>query len=115
MTVFNENSWPLWSLMISLPAFGVLYHLYRVRMERKVFSSGVAIAALILNVRVDEGDCVVRYSFADPATGKEFIRSGVIGFLLKDIPKEGETISVRYLSANPRWSRMVDEIHLASR
>jgi hypothetical protein len=82
--------------------------------ERLVFSTGLSIQATILEVRVDEGDCIDRYRFVEPLSGKPYERSGIAGFRMSNIPKEGERIAVEYLARDPSWSRLVGEIRIAS-
>lgn len=103
------------SVVVALPVIGIALHLRRVGTERRIFSEGVAIAATVTDVRIDEGDCVVTYAFTDEPTGRTFSRSGVLGFQMKQPPVRGDTVAVRYLRENPAWSRMADEIHLSSR
>lgn len=109
------NAWPFWVIFIGIPSLGIWLKIRTIRMERAVFQEGIAISATVLDVRIDEGDCIVKYSFTDPESGKTFERSGVLGFQMKNPPSEGETIPVRYLREKPNWSRMDGEIHLASR
>jgi hypothetical protein len=102
------------ALMLGIPLFGAALHYWTLSHEREVFSMGAQIQATVLDVRVDEGDCIVRYAFVDPLSGKSFARSGILGFQLTQLPEEGDQIPVKYLSRNPSWSRLVGEIKLAS-
>jgi hypothetical protein len=101
-------------LLVSIPLFGITHYLWAVHHERQVSSTGLAIQATILEVRMDEGDCIVRYRFVEPLSGKSYERSGIAGFLMNSIPKEGERIAVKYLASDPSWSRLVGEIKIAS-
>lgn len=111
--LFQVNALPFWGLVIGIPAigFGIRWHI--IRMERAVLAGGTEILATVLDVRCEENDCIVTYSFQDQKSGKTFKRTGVIG-RRQEIPKEGRTIPVKYLEGNPGWSRLVDEILLAS-
>ncbi|AFY73791.1 hypothetical protein Syn7502_01745 [Synechococcus sp. PCC 7502] len=102
------------ALMVGILVLAYIAQLYTVKKEREVFNQGVTIWADIIEVRIDEGDCIVRYRFIEPQSHKKFERSGVIGFLLENPPQEGEKIQVKYLPRNPHWSRMVGEIKIAS-
>ena len=101
-------------LMVAIPLFGIAHHLWAVYHERQVLSTGLEIQATVLDVRVDEGDCIVRYRFVEPLSGKSYERSGIAGFLTSTIPEEGERIAVRYLARDPSWSRLVGELKIAS-
>jgi len=102
------------ALMVGILLFGVGLHLWILRHEREVFSAGIETQAQILEVRLDEGDCIVRYRFVEPLSGKAYERSGIAGFLMPVMPTEGDFIAVKYLARAPKWSRMVGEIKLAS-
>ncbi len=99
----------------SILTSGIIWYLISVRPERILFRDGVTISAVVRDVRIDEGDCIVEYAFVDPKSGRTFSRSGVAGFLMADPPKPGDSVDVTYLPGNPRLSRLVGEIHLSSR
>ncbi len=101
-------------LMGSVLLFGIAHHIWVLHHERKVLSTGLEIQAAVLEVRMDEGDCIVRYRFVEPLSGKSYERSGIAGFLMSNTPKEGERIAVKYLARDPSWSRLVGEIKIAS-
>ncbi len=111
--LFQVNALPFWGLAVGIPAvgFGIRWHI--IRMENAILTGGAETLALVLDVRREEGDWVVTYSFQDRNTGKTFKRTGVIG-QCPSSPKEGETIAIRYLERNPGWSRLVGEIQLSS-
>jgi hypothetical protein len=100
--------------MVVISLFGIAHRMWVVHHERQVFSLRLEIQASILEVRVDEGDCIVRYGFVQPLNGKSYQRSGIAGFLMSNMPKEGERIAVKYLASDPNWSRLVGEIKIAS-
>jgi hypothetical protein len=108
------EAWPFLVIFTVIPGAAILGHLYRVRMGKSVLNSGVEITATITRVSVDGGDCNVRYCFIDPVSGKEFARHGVIGFLVNNPPIVGDSVQVKYLPTNSKWSRLVGEIHLVS-
>lgn len=111
--LFQVNALPFWALVIGIPAmgFGVRWHI--IRMENTVLTRGLETQAVVLDVRREENDCAVTYTFQDQKTGRTFKRTGVIGHC-PSLPKEGEKIAVRYLERNPGWSRLVGEIQLSS-
>lgn len=113
--LLHWNAWPFWVIFIGIPSFGIWLKIHTVRMEQAVFQEGIPISATVIDVRIDEGDCVVSYRFLDQESGKTFSRSGVLGFQMENPPLEGESIPIRYLKRKPAWSRMEGEIHLASR
>lgn len=111
--LFQVNALPFWGLVIGIPALGFAIRWHIIRMEKTVLTRGVETLAMVLDVRREESDCAVTYSFQDQKTGRTFKRTGVIGHC-PNLPREGEKVAVRYLERNPGWSRMVDEIPLAS-
>ena len=106
--------WPFLVIVTVIPCAAIFGQMYRAGMERAVFNKGSKIKAKILYVSVDEGYCNVHYRFIDPNSGKWFVRNGVLGFQMENPPVIGDHVRVKYLPHNPKWSRMVDEIHLVS-
>jgi hypothetical protein len=111
--LIHLNSLPLWGLLfgVSSAGWGIRWHI--IRMERAVMDLGTETLATVLEVNRGEADCVVTYSFTDEASGRTYRRRGIVP-LSANPPKEGATVAVRYLDRNPGWSRLVDEVLLAS-
>jgi hypothetical protein len=101
------------ALMVSIIGGAYLFHARGRRTEREIVEEGIQIEALVEDVRNDEGDCLVTYTYTDTESGRKISRTGVFGFIVAG-PMVGEKVVIRVHPRNRSESRLESEVDLAA-